>query len=102
MDLLVEISGCPDSTGRGVEVDELHAAGGGDGLHRDHIYSMMPRWQCIRTSTHKYIANWNDIDEFYDLTEDPDELQNLGPCDSPELNRLKMLLLRNQSGLFAT
>ena len=45
--------------------------------HREDSFSMMQNFMCIRTKTHKFINNQNDIPECYDLENDPDELTNL-------------------------
>ena len=36
--------------------------------------------RCLRTRTHKYVWNLTDVDELYDLTCDPGELNNLIDC----------------------
>ena len=33
--------------------------------------------RCVRTATHKYVWNPQDVDELYDLGNDPGELTNL-------------------------
>lgn len=49
--------------------------------------------RCIKTNQYKYIWNLTDIDEFYDLQEDPGELRNL--IDEPALGeKLKELRQR--------
>ena len=52
--------------------------------HRAETVAALQNFRCIRTATHKYIQNYNDIDELYDLAKDPDELHNIAG-DSPEL-----------------
>ena len=43
----------------------------------------------IYDGRYKWIRNWNDADELYDLTEDPQELYNLFTPDSPVIAGLK-------------
>ena len=43
----------------------------------------------IYDGRYKWIRNWNDADELYDLTEDPQELHNLFTPDSPVIAGLK-------------
>ncbi|MEM7130220.1 MAG: sulfatase-like hydrolase/transferase [Chloroflexota bacterium] len=45
--------------------------------HRDATISSMRNFRSIRTHTHKFIENYNDRNELYDLQNDPDEMQNL-------------------------
>ena len=45
--------------------------------HRDSQISFLENCGCIRTGTHKYVENVDDIDELYDLRTDPNELTNL-------------------------
>lgn len=45
--------------------------------HRDAAISSMRNFRAIRTHTHKFIENYNDKDELYDLANDPDEMRNL-------------------------
>jgi hypothetical protein len=46
----------------------------------------------IRTSTHKLVINPADRNELYDLTQDPDELQNR--YDHPEMTAVRQELSR--------
>lgn len=43
----------------------------------------------IYDGRYKWIRNWNDADELYDLAEDPQELHNLYTPDSPVIANLK-------------
>ena len=52
--------------------------------HREETVAALQNFRCIRTATHKYIKNYNDVDELYDLSQDPDELHNTADT-SPEL-----------------
>jgi len=45
--------------------------------HRAEIVSALRNFRLIRTAGHKYIENYNDLDELYDLAADPQELHNL-------------------------
>ena len=45
--------------------------------HRQETVAALRNFRCIRTATHKYIQNYNDCDELYDLEQDPDELDNI-------------------------
>jgi arylsulfatase len=44
---------------------------------RTETVSAMRNFRCLRTHQYKYIQNYNDIDELYDLVADPDELHNI-------------------------
>ncbi|MYK42162.1 MAG: sulfatase-like hydrolase/transferase, partial [Gemmatimonadetes bacterium] len=44
---------------------------------RQETVAALRNFRCIRTGTHKYIQNYNDCDELYDLEQDPDELHNI-------------------------
>jgi len=52
--------------------------------HRDNVVSALRNFRCIRTDRYKYIANYNDVTELYDLANDPQELVNIAP-EHPEL-----------------
>jgi choline-sulfatase len=54
--------------------------------HRTETVSAIRNFRCIRTRTHKLVANDNDIVELYDLKDDPEELRNIAG-DQPELVR---------------
>lgn len=45
--------------------------------HRESIVSADGAMRCIRDHRYKFIANHHDIDELYDLREDPNELRNI-------------------------
>ena len=51
--------------------------------HRDTVVSQIRNWRLIRTARDKYVEHYNDMDELYDLEEDPDELRNLA-LDQPQ------------------
>ena len=46
-------------------------------IHRQATVAALRNFRCIRTATHKYIQNYNDCGELYDLEQDPDELHNI-------------------------
>ncbi len=52
--------------------------------HRTETVSTIRHFRCIRTRTHKFVQNYNDVSELYDLENDPDELHNIAN-DLPEL-----------------
>ncbi len=54
--------------------------------HRESIVSCMRNWRLIRTRTHKYVQNYNEPDELYEMAEDPDERVNRA-ADNPDLCR---------------
>lgn len=54
--------------------------------HRSNAVCCLRNYRCIRTDSHKLIENCNDITELYDLTEDPQELNNIAE-QKPELAR---------------
>jgi choline-sulfatase len=45
--------------------------------HRTDTVSSMHNFRCLRTQTHKFIESYNDLNELYDLTQDPHEQHNL-------------------------
>lgn len=51
--------------------------------------SELTNCMAICDEQYKWIRNWNDTDELYDLQEDPKELHNLFSPDSPIIARLK-------------
>jgi len=55
--------------------------------HRDSTVTSMHNFRAIRTRTHKFIENFNDRDELYDLQADPQEQHNLID-GQPELARV--------------
>jgi arylsulfatase len=52
--------------------------------HREETISQLDNCRALRTRTHKFVYNQNDLPELYDLREDPDELINLA-SRQPEL-----------------
>ncbi|WP_226527240.1 sulfatase [Metabacillus niabensis] len=63
--------------------------------HRSDIVSAERNFRVLRTNRYKYIENYNDISELYDLKEDPLELKNLGEVQ-PELVRKFALRIRQR------
>jgi choline-sulfatase len=45
--------------------------------HRSETISTIRQFQCVRTDRFKYVNNYHDLPELYDLQEDPGELHNL-------------------------
>ncbi len=66
-------------------------AGADDYILREHFGHQFPVWQrMVRTRTAKYIYNPSDRDEFYDLANDPWEMQNIiDTVDRPLLKQMK-------------
>ena len=60
--------------------------------HRVDIVSALRNFRCIRTVRHKFIDNYNDIPELYDLEADPDELDNIADDDPETVRRLRRRL----------
>ena len=56
--------------------------------HRTESISQIGRFRLIRTKTHKLIENQNDINELYDLENDPDELNNIANENSDIAKKL--------------
>lgn len=61
--------------------------------HRSEALSTIRQFQLVRTARYKYVNNYNDSPELYDLQQDPEELHNLvgeEPVIAAELaNRLR-------------
>jgi len=45
--------------------------------HRTETVAALRNFRCVRTDRYKYVQNYNDTRELYDLVEDPDELNNI-------------------------
>ena len=60
--------------------------------HREDIVSALRNFRCLRTERHKFIDNYNDIPELYDLEADPDELDNIADDDPETVRRLRRRL----------
>ena len=73
---LIELAGLPAQ--EGVEARSLvPVLQGHASTHRDSIVTTLRSFECIRTERYKYVNNYGDIRELYDLEEDPSELHNL-------------------------
>ena len=46
-------------------------------MHRKDVIAAERNYRCIRTHEYKFIENYNDINELYDMKADPEELNNL-------------------------
>ncbi|MYA22934.1 MAG: sulfatase-like hydrolase/transferase, partial [Gemmatimonadetes bacterium] len=62
--------------------------------HRQETVAALRNFRCIRTGTHKYIQNYNDCDELYDLEQDPDELDNIAATNPTVVGDLARRLRR--------
>ena len=60
--------------------------------HRTESVSQIRNFRLIRTKTHKLIENQNDINELYDLKNDPDELNNIANENSDIAKKLSRRL----------
>ncbi len=63
--------------------------------HRYDVVCALRNFRCIRTSKYKYIENYNDLDELYDLDKDPFELVNIA-TDKKELCKQLKKQLENR------
>ena len=52
--------------------------------HRTEAVASIENYRCIRTERYKYVDNYNDVAELYDLELDPHELNNVA-TQQPEL-----------------
>lgn len=59
---------------------------GESATHRGEVVSAEINYRCIRTDRYKFILNYNDLPELYDLKEDPRELENIAQAH-PDLVR---------------
>ena len=69
---------------------------GESNVHRAETISTIRQFQCIRTERYKFVNNYNDVAELYDLENDPGELHNLASAE-PELAREMSLRLRQRA-----
>jgi choline-sulfatase len=69
---------------------------GESNVHRAETISTIRQFQCIRTEKYKFVNNYNDAAELYDLENDPGELHNLASAE-PELARELALRLRQRA-----
>jgi choline-sulfatase len=73
--------------------DVLH---GVSSAHRSETISTIRQFRCLRTEQYKYVQNYNDLPELYDLEQDPHELRNLAPSE-PTVARELSARLRQRS-----
>lgn len=62
--------------------------------HRTETVSALRNFRCIRTETYKLIENYNDVDELYDLENDPAELHNIARTERKIAGALRGRLSR--------
>jgi arylsulfatase len=60
--------------------------------HRDHVVSRLSQFKCIRTDLYKLIRSISGTDELYDLTTDPNELNNVANLYPEIVNSLSETL----------
>ncbi len=56
--------------------------------HRDSVVYTIQNFRAIRNRTHKYVENYNDLAELYDLVNDPDEQRNIASSDGETASAL--------------
>jgi choline-sulfatase len=61
--------------------------------HREYVVSEIRNWRMVRTERYKYVGNYNDVPELYDLQDDPDELQNIAEANRGLVKELRALLI---------
>jgi len=73
---LVELAGLPAQTG--LDAQSLCPVLTGQRTeHRSHIITRIHNFACVRDNRYKFINNFNDSNELYDLENDPHELVNI-------------------------
>ncbi len=60
--------------------------------HREYIDSALGNFRCVRTNEYKFIDNYNDRPELYDLQDDPYELENIASENSELIAAFRRLL----------
>lgn len=60
--------------------------------HRTEAVGMLRHFRCVRTEKYKYIDNYNDIKELYDLENDPTESKNIAPDNRQLVSELHKLM----------
>jgi len=67
--------------------------------HKHFQISEIVHGQMIYDGTHKFIYNINDVDELYDLKNDPEELKNIAKENPNITHRLKWALKKGLAGV---
>jgi choline-sulfatase len=62
--------------------------------HRSETVSALRGFRCVRSDRWKYIENYNDVDELYDLAEDPCELRSLAADQPKRCREMRALMVR--------
>jgi arylsulfatase len=61
--------------------------------HREYIVSEIRNWRMIRTERYKFVENYNDVPELYDLQNDPDELHNIAEANPASAKKFRATLM---------
>lgn len=95
------LTGNPDASLRPYAVAETFTFNGSEGGDGD--YTSLDAFEArhgaanlsIRTPDARYVFRWNDVEELYDHTADPDEIHNLAadPARAGQVTRLREILL---------
>lgn len=64
--------------------------------HRSDTVCTLRNWRCIRSESHKLIQSYNDLNELYNLREDPQETRNL-IHEQPEIAKALAKRLQERS-----
>ena len=73
---LIDLAGLPAQPGlQAISLNKVLAGKQPD--HRDHIISRMHNFACVRDQQFKYVNNYNDQPELYNLLQDPGEQKNI-------------------------
>ncbi|MGN8646162.1 sulfatase family protein [Gracilibacillus sp. HCP3S3_G5_1] len=62
--------------------------------HKEEQLSVWQNTEMIRTKQYKYIRNFNDQDELYDLVRDPEEIHNIIDDEPQVMKQMKKKLLK--------
>ncbi len=62
--------------------------------HRTSVMSCENNFRCLRTDRYKYIQNFNDAPELYDLQADREELHNIAPANPALVAKMQAALAR--------
>lgn len=69
-----------------------------EGSHRTHAFSELFNARCLRDTQYKYIENFNDRDELYNLADDPSERHNLIDDEPSTVTAYRKLLRGSAHG----